>query len=693
MTTLPSGFSILEENDNVVALRHLLRDAVVIIPKRRAVHPCVPDMKVGDMMLDYEFVMYGKGELSPVYALLSNLAESCRVNCFPMVKLITLTRPRGSSEKGPLVHKLESVAVVVESSSLYRTDVLKKEDPEWPSPDLIDGRDRIKCKNKISVLDDMFMRGGERDPLDGYEVNEWHCAAPPASFSLGVKTCVGKLQSESFNMLGRVVIDSRTARIQNPVAWRGFDALCTRALTCPTERVWTRGICKVVNKGICMFKHNARVPIANLIVIVDAGQWYASPSYDDKTYNDYTNRTLKLTLTLNHGYVRMGDSPEDIACDGIFFMKRVILLLCELKSVDIATALLSTASFTTEDICSEQFSSGFVLNSITSASSKIRDVQENDCASRGQSADLILVDEVGFVNSKVLLAVLPNIVFRGRKQVHITSHVNNTPWLNKVADILREDGEPAYHVVSQSFKCRYHERESGPTCFCLGVYCPQHISVDNHLKELMNMVTPKGFESEVTGSSSTSSMDTKNENTTPFQPSVINKFLSNNSVTLEYITRASVVRAYLCLDPTFGGGSRSCAGVCCAVELAGGNLVMALEELENRDLDQVTRVYAALLSAHVRLLKCLLPRVMWKEVPMVMIFEQNTYFNALIDVLFYSKFSHINNKYMLGKHVGANTKLAMVLSTVSAIDRQTLHYCDTIMSLGWAVLSEATKKT
>ncbi|KAJ8009905.1 hypothetical protein DPEC_G00069020 [Dallia pectoralis] len=153
--------------------------------------------------------------------------------------------------------------------------------------------------------------------------------------------------------------------------------------------------------------------------------------------------------------------------------------------------------------------------------------------------------------------------------------------------------------------------------------------------------------------------------------------------------RAAVVRAYLCLDPTFGGGSRSCAGVCCAVEFADGNLVvshhgvgaskavtksslnshvlqstanalgrgdaamtmssypfqvqlemhlctnctgaqlpmakvMALEELEIRDLDQVTRIYAALLSAHVRLLKLLMPRVMWKEVPVVVVFEQNT---------------------------------------------------------------------
>ena len=135
---------------------------------------------------------------------------------------------------------------------------------------------------------------------------------------------------------------------------------------------------------------------------------------------------------------------------------------------------------------------------------------------------------------------------------------------------------------------------------------------------------------------------------------------------------------------------------------------MGLEELEIRDLDQVTRVYAALLTAHIRLLKLLIPRVMWKEVPVVIVFEQNTYVNALADVknliehslvrsgfkvLFYSKWSHSNNKYMLGKHVGAKTKLAMVLSTVSAINRETICYCDTVMSLGWAVLSEAFKKT
>ncbi|KAK2814395.1 hypothetical protein Q5P01_000523 [Channa striata] len=59
---------------------------------------------------------------------------------------------------------------------------------------------------------------------------------------------------------------------------------------------------------------------------------------------------------------------------------------------------------------------------------------------------------------------------------------------------------------------------------------------------------------------------------------------------------------------------------------------MALDEMEIRDLDQVTRAYAALLSAHVRLLRILLPRTRWKEVPVVVVFEQNTYVNSLADV-------------------------------------------------------------
>ncbi|KAE8287282.1 hypothetical protein D5F01_LYC13320 [Larimichthys crocea] len=426
----------------------------------RAVHPCVPDMNVGDVMLDYEFALHGRGEHSPIYALLSHLAESCRVNSFIVHKLITLTRHRGASAwtrgadapfhtqrlraflcaqdhrlapmlsrccdpkplhpselwggcellprgdeeelllraysrtlgpvfefekvdrfpskvatslgdwtlmrlthrssavsrypgtavvdgftiafasespllylrgRGPLVQKLESVAVVVESGSLYRMNVLKDEDPEWPLPDPIDAREHIKCKNKSTVIGGMFMRPGRRDPLEGHEGTgrswnkltallwtfkkapgesyrdqdwemeyplsesltrigphlnsncgavtvKWLCDAPPVSLSFGLQS--SGMSNRGGVMLGRIEIVSGTARIRDTDAWRGFDVLCSRLLACPSEKVWTRGVCKVTNKGLCTFGREALVPIANLIVIVEPGEWYASPRHD-----------------------------------------------------------------------------------------------------------------------------------------------------------------------------------------------------------------------------------------------------------------------------------------------------------------------------------------------------------------------------------------------------------------------------
>ena len=182
------------------------------------------------------------------------------------------------------------------------------------------------------------------------------------------------------------------------------------------------------------------------------------------------------------------------------------------------------------------------------------------------------------MSAKVLLAVLPNIAFQGRKQVHITSHVGSSSWINKVAEIRTDNGDQAYHVVSQSFKCRYHAKTPGLTCCCLGVYCPQHISVDNHLKQLMNMVSPRGFENEVTGSGNGLSTDLKTDITTPFEPAVISRFMHNN-ISISEICKSMVVRAYLCFDPTFGGGSKSGAGLCSAVELADGRLVVSKKKI------------------------------------------------------------------------------------------------------------------
>lgn len=57
--------------------------------------------------------------------------------------------------EGPLVQHLESVAVIVDSSSQYRTDMLRNEMPDWPDPNV--KQDAIKRRPKHAVLDEMFM--------------------------------------------------------------------------------------------------------------------------------------------------------------------------------------------------------------------------------------------------------------------------------------------------------------------------------------------------------------------------------------------------------------------------------------------------------------------------------------------------------------------------------------------------------
>lgn len=471
--------------DEAVLLGHCARVSVTRGAKRnfdvsscltwfyRSVHPCIPDMQVGDVMLDYEFTLHGRGRLSPVYAFLSHLAESCRVNCLARYKLLTLTRhrgasvwtrgtdaplhsrrlrtntvgaflsaqdhrlaallsrcchpkpleprefheksellPRGDEEElllraysrtlgpafefervkrfptkvstslgewafmrlasrssgvrrypgttvvdgytvafasesplfylrgeGPLVQKLESVAVIVDSSSLYRTDTLRSEAPEWPGPDRLNVP--IKCRTKTAVIDEMFMRSGGRDPLEGFVKNQrswpelagalwtfkkapveacqsqdweldyplseslyaigvrnssgatakWLCCAPPASFSTRVSK---DADSRAGHVFARIELDSRADRIRDPAAWQGFDALCSRVLACPAERTWSRGVCKVTNKGLSAFEREALVPIANLIAIVEPGEWYACR----------TDREAEKTANSS-------DSPED----------------------------------------------------------------------------------------------------------------------------------------------------------------------------------------------------------------------------------------------------------------------------------------------------------------------------------------------------------------------------------------------
>ncbi|KAK7878298.1 hypothetical protein WMY93_031117 [Mugilogobius chulae] len=420
----------------------------------RCVHPCVLDMDVGELMLDYEFALHGRGALTPVSSLLGHLAESCRVNCLPALKLITVTRhrgaavwtrgtdascrsprsrvntlgallcsqdrdlapllsrcccpvpvhpeelvlggsllPRGDEEKllldaysktlgpvfefeyvsrfpsqvstslgvwkflrlvdkwrcsrrypgvsmvdgyalafasesplfylrghGALVQMLESPALVVESGSLYRTDALKNEDPNWPSPVQLMPCERIKCRDKVEVIEELFMRRGPQDPLQGHNLagseawdelinasyifgkvpwreptlteTEWGAEYPyyferaaglgSAGSSRGVSAVWRCLcppeqipQEHTRGSFVRIELDSSSERRRYAEAWLGFDVLCSRVLASPSEKIWSRGLCKVVNKGLRLFEQHSLMPATSLIEVMNYGQWYA----------------------------------------------------------------------------------------------------------------------------------------------------------------------------------------------------------------------------------------------------------------------------------------------------------------------------------------------------------------------------------------------------------------------------------
>lgn len=187
---------------------------------------------------------------------------------------------------------------------------------------------------------------------------------------------------------------------------------------------------------------------------------------------------------------------------------------------------------------------------------------------------MILVDEAGFVSSKTLLSVLPNISFKGRKQVHITSHVSNCTWLMKVNDIKDKDENPVFHVISQSLKCKAHLKLESTTCPCLNIYCPPYIEVTDHLKTLMNMIVPKGFEAEVAGQSVTES-NTKSDTIRPFDTRCLEQLMRNK---LSF-SDTQPISFYIGFDPTFANGTKSCAGLVSGAALQNGCFAVSVMDM------------------------------------------------------------------------------------------------------------------
>nr|UFP63455.1 terminase [Tiger shark herpes-like virus] len=181
---------------------------------------------------------------------------------------------------------------------------------------------------------------------------------------------------------------------------------------------------------------------------------------------------------------------------------------------------------------------------------------------RGQNPDLTVVDEAAFINLPALLAVIPLMAITGTKQIHTSSPVENTSWISKVYQLKDKDGKPAVHVISYQFKCQFHAMLTPDfSCSCCDIYCPDHISIDEFLQQLLNLIHPGSFEMELTGATMQ-----VGDNIKPFYGGTFKTFLVNTVDTTTSKFADAIDSFYISVDPTFGNGRQSGIGICTLVK-------------------------------------------------------------------------------------------------------------------------------
>ena len=234
--------------------------------------------------------------------------------------------------EGPFVHCLESVALVVQCASASRTFSLTNDEFSWPEPTPID---RLLCKDRKLVLEEMFVRPGCRDPVEGYGVCEstwrnlveanWIFKKAPAmhgrqsSWDAAIAVSRDPLQlidggksatswsadrpparfvPDPFSESCAIILELDVARTSDPQAWRGFDILASRVLVCNLERTWSRGTCMVMNKALSSACAKVLTSSIKRITVVAAGDWYAKLeshfSRDNSENDDGVSHTYEV---------------------------------------------------------------------------------------------------------------------------------------------------------------------------------------------------------------------------------------------------------------------------------------------------------------------------------------------------------------------------------------------------------------
>ncbi|ABG25669.1 ORF68 [Ranid herpesvirus 2] len=319
-------------------------------------------------------------------------------------------------------------------------------------------------------------------------------------------------------------------------------------------------------------------------------------------------------------------------------------------------------------------------------------------SARGQNPDLVIVDEAGFVNKGAFLSVLPLMAVKGTKQIHISSHVDKDAWLSRLGEVIDPiTGKAGVHLIKSQFKCDMHAADSGVTCACNDYLCPDHMTVDDVLKQILELVVPGSFDTELTGCV-VGDVNGGGTNSKPFE-TVVTKLLAN---CVTDVDQSQIQAFYIGVDPTYGAHTMSSVGVCTIVRLNAETcsgpymLIVGLDEVPLASVkESVYKAHAAIVLRHVMLLHKLFPAALARGKPIMVIMEQNTYTacNSLVTctITEYAAKSGIHVEiYKENDQVGFQTtrasKLTATICAARAIAQDTLSYTVNVFSGGDSLL-------
>ncbi|QAU54919.1 DNA packaging terminase subunit 1 [Cyprinid herpesvirus 3] len=242
-------------------------------------------------------------------------------------------------------------------------------------------------------------------------------------------------------------------------------------------------------------------------------------------------------------------------------------------------------------------------------------------SARGQNPDICVVDEAAFVGANLLVSVLPLMTVKGTKQIHISSPGSADSWISHVGDVKQENGETLAQIIDYKYKCKAHAEEDGISCVCNDIYKPDHIEIEEGVKELMNMVCDGAFEMELTGGHT---LNVKPDNR-PFETGALNFMMNNIPVNHTVFKQSSESLVVISIDPTWSTGTVSNIGVCTSVHTVRNGMpriiVFGLDELDiSNHVSYSSRLHELVLTTHI-----MVSRLMFPDLDVAIVIESNTF--------------------------------------------------------------------